>query len=263
MAYNIGFETKCYENDWEFLLKKGYLERMIENCNYSFSEKVLYINNVKNLTKVKNAADSHIKKGNIDRYHVVEEYAEKALQELGIEQESFRGGYYYSIAELVSVCLCQTEYLLHFASDSRVVNSKYNWIDAAIEQMNLNPEIIVANPTRNFRYDVEKEEAIKEDDDWFYSYNFSDQCYLIKTENFRDKIYNHYHPDSEIYPQYGGELFEKRVSSYMRNSGLWRITSKNISYKHKNFPKRKFRRFMRMHFASFVMRNKPHFNNWT
>jgi hypothetical protein len=103
--------------------------------------------------------------------------------------------------------------------------------------MSTTPDILVANPAWNNRFGEAKAESFKEDDNWFYSYGFSDQCYLIRAENFRQQIYNEQHAASERYPKYGGNLFEKRVDAYMRNKGLKRVTSKKIAYQHRNYPK--------------------------
>jgi hypothetical protein len=81
---------------------------------------------------------------------------------------------------------------------------------------------------------------MSEIEDFYIGFGFSDQCYLIKTSDFKKSIYNEINTNSERYPKYGGELFEKRIDSYMRNNNLYRITSKEISYIHKNFPKKKY-----------------------
>jgi hypothetical protein len=248
MDQRVTFETKCYENDWKFLLCKGYLEQMIKNCHYTFAEKVLFINNVNDLMAVKKAADNLVNKGVIDKYYVVEKYADEALQAFGICKESFKGGYYYSIAELVSIYLCKTDYLLHFSGDAHIENSTVSWIDKAIELMDKTPGILLANPSWDASYIEAKDESFKEDAEWFYSYGFSDQCYLIRAADFKKEIYNQQNIASERYPKYGGELFEKRVDAYMRNNALVRITSKVVSYKHKNYPKNKLKKFIKLYF---------------
>jgi len=235
----VTFETKCYERDWEILVKQGALKRKIEDLNYNFKKRTLFINNVNDIDLVKKEVDKLVSQNIIDNYYVVEEYADLVLDKLNITKESFKGGYYYSISELVSIYLCDTDYLLHFSSDSAIEPENVNWIDKAINVMESNPIIIVANPVWNFKYDEAEHVSLsdslaeyKEDDDWYYGYGFSDQCYLIKISNFNKPIYNEYHPRSARYPHYGGELFEKRVDSYMRNKELIRITSKHISYTH-------------------------------
>jgi hypothetical protein len=61
--------------------------------------------------------------------------------------------------------------------------------------------------------------------------------YLVRTVDFRVLIYEEINDASERYPKYGGELFEKRVDSWMRNHGNIRATSKQASYLHQNFTK--------------------------
>lgn len=42
---SVTFETKCWEEDWEIILKTDYLKKQIENCNATFDKKRLFINN--------------------------------------------------------------------------------------------------------------------------------------------------------------------------------------------------------------------------
>src|SRR4051794_19216788 len=97
---SVSFETKCYYNDWEFLVKKKLLHKMIDNCNYTFANKVLFINNFEDYTEIKNEANLLVKSNVIDEYYIVADYANEALEFFNIDIESFKGGYYYSIAEL-------------------------------------------------------------------------------------------------------------------------------------------------------------------
>jgi hypothetical protein len=233
----LTFETKCYENDWRLLLQKDYLRAMIEKCNYHFEEKILNINNVSDINEVKKAADRLISRDILTCYIVVEDHAGKVLDAFDLTRESFNRGYYYSIAELTAIFFCNTEFLLHFSGDSIIEKSDFNWIDRAISMIAESPGILVANPTWNNRYWEAKKESFGEDDDWYHGYGFSDQCYLVMTERLKGKVYNEFNEASARYPKHGGDSFEKRVDSYMRNKQLTRITSKHVSYTHKNFPK--------------------------
>jgi len=236
----ITFETKCWEKDWRYILRRGYLEKMIKNCNYKFDQKILYINNVDHLDEVKKYAQKKIDKGVIDKYVIVDEYAEDALKFLEIEKDSFKGGYYYSIAELVSIYLSETDYLLHFSSDSCLEKSDYKWIEETLSIIEQDKNIIVANANWSHEECGARAESFKETDNNFIGFGFSDQCYLIRTDDFRKPIYNEIHRDGYRYPRYGGELFEKRVDSYMRNHDRTRLTSKHVVYIHKNYPKDNF-----------------------
>jgi hypothetical protein len=246
-SYEITFETKCYENDWEYILKTKYLNRMINNCNIHFSLKHVIINNIKQRDTVEYYVQKKIREKVIDAYYFVDDYIKKALIFFDINRETFGKGYYYSSAELVGLYVTKTKYLLHFASDVFMpYKYKNNWITEACKIFEKEPNIVVANPTWNFHFNEAKEETDGNTIDNFYiGYGgFSDQCYLVRTDNFREKIYNFRHPASERYPKYGGELFEKRVDSYMRVSGKQRIISKKESYIHNNFPNKKLYRKM-------------------
>ena len=234
----VTFETKCWEGDWDFILSGNYLDEMIKRCNYKFAERILFINNVKDLLRVKRVADKKIAQNVIDAYYVVDDYAKQTLDFFQIEKDSFKQGYYYSIAELTSIYLCKTDFLLHFSSDTYLPKNKSNWIEKSLEIFSKREDVVVANPTWNFSFDGVKAESFDEIGDFYINSQFSDQCYLIKTALFKTPMYNETNPISETrFPKYGGELFEKRVEAYMHNHNLYRITSKEISYIHRNFPK--------------------------
>jgi len=238
----VTFETKVWEKDWEYILKGNYLENMISNCNFKFSRKHVIVNNVKNKQLVEKYCKQKIAEGIIDNYFVVDNYKSEVLDYFELSADSFDGGYYYSIAELTGIYKCETDYLMHFSGDSFPVNNNRNWIKEAIEIMNNNSNIIVANPTWNYKFKEAEEESIEQIEGFYSSYGFSDQAYLIKKQDFIKNIYNEKNKESERYPKYGGELFEKRVDSFMRNHQKLRITNKYCTNISTNFPRNWFSR---------------------
>ncbi|WP_425060455.1 hypothetical protein [Sporomusa carbonis] len=234
MEYSVTFETKCYEKDWEILLKTSRLEHALQYNNYPFEERILYINNVIDLKEVCKYAERLVNQGILTSYIVVEDHSKQALDFFNIKKEEFRGGYYYSIQELVGIYLCKTPYLLHFSSDS-ILEHPLNWIKPSLQMLENNPKIKVANPVWNGLYNEAKNESFAENENFYIGYGFSDQCYLIAVKDFKAQIYNEYNEASQRYPQYGGELFEKRVDAWMRNHCYFRVTYKFGSYIHKNF----------------------------
>ncbi|KAA6332431.1 hypothetical protein EZS27_019062 [termite gut metagenome] len=240
--FEITFETKCYERDWEYLLKTKHLDRMICNCNTTFSFRQLIINNVKQPELVKRYAQQKVDKGIIDAFYFVDDYIDEALPLFGLQRDSFGIGYYYSCSELVGLYLSKTKYHLHFSSDAFMLkNHRSKWIIEACTILEKDSRFVTANPTWNHHFDDAKKESIGEKAGNFYmGYGFSDQCYLVRTADFKAKIYNYSHPISERYPKYGGELFEKRIDSFMRSKGLLRLTSTHEAYIHKNFSKKNF-----------------------
>jgi hypothetical protein len=144
----ITFETKVWENDWEPMLKSSRLEKMIGRCNHAFDQKILYINNVQDYSRVAHTADRLVQGGIIDRYVNVNDYAEEAMAFFSLSRNKLGIGYYYSIAELVSIYLTKTEYLLHFSSDSIVsTETSSQWLTDGIETLKKNSNVKIFNLT--------------------------------------------------------------------------------------------------------------------
>lgn len=247
---DVTFETKVWEKDWDLIMKTPCLGQTIQRCGELVSKKVLFINNVKNKQKVINAADRLISNGIIDRWILVEDYAERALSYFNLSKEKLGVGYYYSIAELVSIYLCDTKYLLHFSGDSTVIKgARYDWLAQGIKVLENNPQVAVVNLAWTNELGAIRSESDGEDENFFYGYGFSDQMYLIRAEDYRQKIYEYYNPASERYPKFAGELFEKRVDSWMRENELLRATYKHGNYLHENFPNRSTMKWLKKRYS--------------
>ena len=235
---SVTFETKVWENDWKLIMNTTRLQETINLCHYNFDDKVLYINNVNNRLLVENTANKMIENGIIDNYINVDEFSESALDYFNLSKNILGKGYYYSIAELVSIYLTETTYLLHFSSDTMpALEVQKNWLSSGIEVLNANKDVKVFNLAWNHDYKAAKEESEYEDSTCYYGYGFSDQMYLIRTADFKKRIYEYYDKASERYPRHGGESFEKKVDSWMRQHNFLRATFKHSSYIHNNFSK--------------------------
>lgn len=233
----LTFETKTWEKDWRFILQGNYLQTIIERCQTTFADRMLMINNVEDITAVKKAADKLVAKGVLNRYIYVADYADEVLAFFGIRKEDFKGGYYYSIAELTSLYLCETEFLLHFSGDALMRRSSKNWVDAGMEILRTNPKVLLVNALGNNDLVGARKEATYEEAGFLFGKGCSDQNYLVHVPTFKHIDFCTQHPDSDArYPSYGGELFEKRVDAYMQNNGLVRATSTQESYIHGNHP---------------------------
>lgn len=207
-----------------------WLRLLVERNVYPFSEKILMINNVLKPSVVSKHAERAIQQGWITKYVIVEEHAAEALDFFSISRKSLGAGYPYSIAELVGIFLCRSDFLLHYAGDCMPAAAS-DWVSRAVRLMSQDPRVKVCNLNWG-----EKFNEADGKEGFHIGYGFSDQCYLVRTENFRQRIYNESHPASARYPRYGGELFEKRIDSWMRNNGHLRATCKHANYLHKNWP---------------------------
>jgi len=235
---SITFETKVWENDWQLIMNTSRLRKTIENCYYNFDQKVLYINNVNNSVEVKEKAEELVHNGIIDKFINVSDYCSAALKYFNLSKDKLGKGYHYSIAELVSIYLTKTTYILHLSGDTSILpNISRDWIKIGIDTLENHHNVKVFNLNWDYKHKGAKSESDFEDINCFFGYGFSDQMYLIRTDDFKQRIYEYYDNASERYPEYGGELFEKRVDSWMRQNNYLRATYKHGSYIHNNFTK--------------------------
>lgn len=232
---SVTFATSCWERDWDILLRTKFLQNKIERNAYDFAKKTLIINNVNNRVKVEKYAKEAVDKGVISDYFFVEDYIDEALEHFELTKEALGKGYHYSNHELASIYLCKTDYLLFYTGDTWL-DKKVVWVQSAVAEFEKNSEYKVANLIWNYRCDDAKMEASSELENFYVGFGFSDQCFLVRTADFKAPIYNEVNPDSERYPKYGGETFEKRVDSWMRNHKYLRLTFKHGSYLHEDFP---------------------------
>lgn len=230
----VTFETKCWEADWRFLLKRGGLERMIGSETFPFHTRSLYVNNVDSPREVLKAANRLVSRGILDRAELVEEHANDALDMANLGAGDLGRGYKYSIAELVGLLLAETPYLVHFAGDCKITDGA-PWIADGVTLLSETSTVAVVSPrdspvSTEFKRDVDQAA-----DRWYFDSGFSDQCYLIRTGDFTAPIYGFSHPDSAMYPSYGGELFEKRVYSWLRCTDRHRAIYLGASYEHQRY----------------------------
>lgn len=247
---SVTFFTSCWERDWDILLKTRFLENKIARNAYEFTKKVLVINNVKNRELVKEYAEKARLRGVITDYFFVEDYIDEALRFFELSKDVLGKAYYYSNHELASVYLCQTEYVVSFTGDT-YLEKMTPWVVPALAELEKNSNYKVANPVWNNRYEEAKHESTSEIPNFYVGYGFSDQCFLVRTKDFRAPIYNEVNLASQRYPKYGGETFEKRVDSWMRNHKYLRLTFKNGSYLHEDFPENKLSKAVKIKMGTY------------
>lgn len=207
---------------------------MIGNHGYPFVERILVINNVRNLSEVKEAADRHVREGTLTRYIIADECADAAFAFFELKKEDFPNDwvYYNALGPLVAIYALQTDYLLYHTGDV-FLEKRVNWIARSLRLMEENPQIQVANLIWNQQRREVKDESYRKSWNFFYAKDgFSDQQFLVKRSTFRAPIYREIREDSHHYPR--GDVFEKRVFSFLKNRHYERITCRKGSYTHEN-----------------------------
>ncbi len=242
----VTFATTVWEKDWrQILLDPEYLPvKQIENHCFPFAERILVINNVVDLEAVKRAAQAWVERGVLSRYVVAQE---SVLDFFHLKRGDFRMGsdahlyqgvnpdwiYYNALGPLTAVYECTSDYLLYLTGDVRM-DQPVDWVRSSLEMMEKRPNYRVANPVWNGKVDeARRESSGKRRGFYVAKQGFSDQLFLVKREVFRAPIYGEIREDSSHFPR--GDVFEKRVFSYMKNRGWERITFKGGSYTHENF----------------------------
>lgn len=228
----VTFATSCWEKDWKaILLDPDYLSiRQIGNNSFPFSEKLLVINNVEDLEAVKKAAQKKIDEGILTRYIVARG---DLFDFFGWERSGPSDWIYYNaLGPLNAIYHCQSDYLLYMTGDSRL-DRKVQWVDKALKKMEKHPQFKVANLVWNENWEEAERESYRKIWDFYIAKEgFSDQQFLVKRDDFQKPICGEIREDSGHYPR--GEVFERRIFSYMKNHGWERITYKRGSYTHAN-----------------------------
>lgn len=243
----ITFATNCWEKDWKFILKDPhYLEqKQILPHSFPFQERIVILNNINDYTAPIEEAQKKVGQGVLTNFFLTKDFVEEAFDFFKLKREDFKGKtdvwgeanndwvYFNALGPLIAIYLCQTDYLLYMTGDARVEQA-VSWIEKALALMNRVEKYKVANLTWNNNYAEAEKESYKKDGDFFISNSgFSDQMFLVKTSDFKAPIYSELREDASHFPR--GEVFEKRVFSFMKNHGWERITYRKASYIHENF----------------------------
>lgn len=231
MFPTVTFATACWEKDWRLiLLDPDYLAvRQIGHHCFPFAERLLIINNVSDLEAVKQAAAQKVREGVLTRFVV----AEDILPSFGLHRSQFNDWQYYNaLAPLSAIYHAKSEYLLYLTGDV-YLKKPVDWIPKAIRFLQKRDEIKVANLLWNECTGEAKKESYRRTWNFFVAnQGFSDQMFLVRSSDVRAPIYGEIREDAAHYPR--GDVFEKRLFSFMKNHGWERITFRRGSYTHEN-----------------------------
>jgi hypothetical protein len=231
MFPSVTFATAVWERDWRHvLLAPNYLSTLqINHHCFPFAEKLLIINNVANLNEVKEAAQNLIDQGILTRYIV----AQDILPHFQLQRSEFNDWQYYNaLAPLSAIYECKSDYLLYLTGDV-YLKKPVNWLPKTLRAMGKNPNFKVANLTWNDNYSEAKKESSRTSWNFYIATDgFSDQMFLVRRADFQAPIYREVCPSATHYPR--GDVFEKRVYSFMKARGWKRLTYRHGSYTHEN-----------------------------
>lgn len=204
MKATVSFFTKTWGGDYRQFLN-GALKRKVDAMDYDFEVVGLVINNEVPL----GVADSL--SAQADVVIDAEEHAKNVLRFYGLSEEDFNGGYPYSIGELSACWACDTDYLCYVQGDCLVTSG--DWVTEGIRVLSRDSSVSVVSPAS----EVNTWHGVDGRDQFF-----SDQAFLVRTEEFQNPIFKFDGPEQPEYPDYGGHSFEYKAGQYLRNREKYR-----------------------------------------
>ena len=232
MFPSVTFATSCWKRDWRrILLDKDYLAvRQIAHHRFPFAERLLIINNLgDDLDEAIKAARAKIDEGILTRC-VIADGIPPVFQLARSDFDEWQ--YYNALGPLTAINECTGSYLLYLTGDV-YLKKPVDWISRALRCMQKHPRFKVANLTWNENDCEAKKESYRSTWNFYVArQGFSDQMFLVRRADFCAPILGEIRPDSHHYPR--GDVFEKRVFSYMKNRNWERITFRRGSYTHEN-----------------------------
>jgi hypothetical protein len=192
--------------------------------------RIALIGNVNDKREAQARAERLLGHGEIDAYYFVSDHLDHALKITGLTRRDLGRVPYYTDWALVAVTLPGSPYLLHWDAEVRL-QEPTNWIDSALEFMESDKRILVANP--NWRWPTLEIETLRKVGDFALGYGFSDQLFLVRREDLARPIYSGCCPASLRYPlAHITPIFEQRVDTYMRKNRRLRATYFRATYEH-------------------------------
>ncbi len=216
----IVFSTKTWQGDYPKYLQGSY-QRKLAALNYPFTQKWFVINNIGDPVP-----DSAFESCGADLIFRSEKFADEVLDYFGISEADFKGGYWYSIAELTEIALCQQmgiDYICHFASDCMPHGSG---VEKGVEKIQGKVITTSFNNENNTWHDATNQDQF-----------FTDQAYILKVDAIDKDFFKQIKdmPDIREYPAHGGLSFEHMMAKYMRANDFKREIITEVSYGHEEW----------------------------
>ena len=176
-------------------------------------------------------AQALIDSGELDAFFLVADHLDRALAICGLEPQELGKVPHFTDWALVSVVLPGPEWILHWDAELHLAQP-CNWIGPAIDLMERDPRILVANPGWGNTPDLRRH-TCEEVGDFALGHGFSDQVFLARRSELACPIYNERTVARLRYPvAHLGYIFEARVDSYMRRHGRLRATYAQVTWVH-------------------------------
>jgi len=223
--------VSTFERTRDAVLTPGFFSTIEKDNCRTFDEKILLINNVENQDSAAAGATRLLESGEITSFHFVAGHLDSVLSAAGLRLSDLQPMIHYSDHDLVGPFLVRSPYMLHWDADV-VMREPANWVDEGCDLLACRDDVLVVNACGP-NWTTKSELTVGALGPFSLSYGFSDQLWLVRSEDFRRPIYNYSAPASARYPSsHVCRIFEERVDSYMRRTRRLRATHLETPYAH-------------------------------
>lgn len=228
----VDLVVNTFERTYRDVLAPGVFDRIAEQNRFAFARRVALVNNVDDRADAEARARALIDAGGLDDYLVVADHLDAALATTGLTRADLEPSPHYTDCALVAVTGPGSPWLLYWDADV-TLSHPFDWITPAVELMEGDPRILVANPGWGDRASLEHE-TLRRSGDFALGVGFSDQVFLARRAELGAPIYGQRCVTRLRYPEAerGVYVFEARVDAHMRHAGRQRATHTGVDYHH-------------------------------
>jgi hypothetical protein len=219
---DVDLVINCYERTYRDVLAPGTFARVAADNVRPFALRTALVNNVADRADAEQRGRALVEAGEIDRVLFVADRLEAALARTGLPDADWHLDW-----GLVAVTLDGPDWVLHWDADVRLT-SPADWITPAIELMERDPRVLVANPN----WEIANLERFTSEDAGRFAlgHGFSDQVFLGRRSELGARIYGQRCVARWRYPY--PDSYEARVDAHLRHAGRLRATYRDVIYEH-------------------------------
>lgn len=227
---DVDLVVNCFERTYRDVLGGDLLDEIAADNRFAFARRTVLVNNVADREDATRGAEAAVARGAIDRFAFVEDHLDAALARTGLTPADLGPVPYFTDWALVAVTLEGPDWMLHWDADVRL-EAPCDWISPAIELMDRDPRVLVANP--NWEFPNLHEFTFETVGDFALGHGFSDQVFLGRRAELGRPIYASRGLSLLRYPvAHLADIFEARVDAHLRAAGRLRATHRTARYLH-------------------------------
>jgi hypothetical protein len=235
MTPDVDLVVNSYERTYRDVLAPGTFPAIVADNAFAFARRTATISNVGDREDAARRAQALVEAGEIDAFFFVDDHADAAIERTRFPRRDLRRTANFNRAPLVAVTLDGPEWLVYWDAEVRLAEP-HDWITPAIELMEADRRILVANPAwtdPDWAVPRLEPSTIEWRGDVSLGRGFSDQVFLARRAELAAPIYGERCLARHRYPMAHQEvIFEAHVDSYMRHHDRLRATLTEARYVH-------------------------------